>query len=180
MPILKAARLDSPLGPMMAIANEEALYLLEFVERRGLEREIERLRQKTHAAIVSGSTAPIRSIEEELTQYFNGTLTEFKTPLSILGSPFQKKVWEALIRIPFGETRSYAEIAQAIGQPTSYRAVAGANGANQLAIVIPCHRVINSDGSLSGYGGGVARKKWLIEHEQTRQIKSSATEIKFF
>lgn len=164
--ILKASWLDTPLGPMIAIANEEALYLLEFVERRGLEREIERLRKKTHAAIIPGLTTPIRSIEKELSHYFNGTLTEFKTPLFFLGSPFQKKVWEELIRIPFGETRSYSNIAQAIGQPVSYRAVARANGTNQLAIIIPCHRVISADGSLSGYGGGIARKRWLIDHEK--------------
>lgn len=167
--ILKASWLDTPLGPMIAIANEEALYLLEFVDRRGLEREVELLRQKIHAAIIPGSTAPIRSIEKELSHYFDGKLQQFKTPLFFLGSAFQKKVWEELIKIPFGETRSYSDIAQAIGQQASYRAVARANGANQLAIVIPCHRVIHADGSLSGYGGGVVRKKWLIDHERDKK-----------
>ncbi len=164
--ILKASWLDTPLGPMVAIADEKALYLLEFVDRRGLEREVERLRQKTQSAIIPGATEPIDSIEEELKQYFKGELKDFKTPLFLLGSPFQKSVWEALIHIPFGQICSYSELAVAIGRPSAFRAVAGANGANQLAIVIPCHRVINADGSLCGYGGGIARKKWLINHEK--------------
>lgn len=164
--ILKAAWLDTKLGPMVAIADESELYLLEFVDRRGLEREIERLRKRQKAAIIPGETEPIRSIERELAHYFDGTLTEFKTPLHRMGSPFQRSVWEELRRIPSGETRSYADIANALGRPTAYRAVAQANGANQLALVIPCHRVINSDGSLSGYGGGVARKEWLLNHEK--------------
>jgi AraC family transcriptional regulator of adaptative response/methylated-DNA-[protein]-cysteine methyltransferase len=164
--VLKDSRIDTPLGPMIAIANEKVVYLLEFVERRGLEREVERLKQKTHATIIPGSAPPLCSIEKELSQYFEGKLTAFKTPFSFLGTPFQKKVWEELIKIPFGETRSYSNIGEAIGQPTSYRAVARANGANQLAIIIPCHRVINANGNLCGYGGGVGRKKWLLDHEK--------------
>ncbi|MBP1993052.1 bifunctional transcriptional activator/DNA repair enzyme AdaA [Paenibacillus eucommiae] len=164
--LLKASWLDTPLGPMIAIANEEALYLLEFVDRRGLEREIERLRQKTKSAIIPGITNPIRSIESELAQYFDGKLSEFKTPLMLFGSPFQKSVWEQLIKIPSGETRSYSDIALTVGNPNAFRAVAQANGANQLAIVIPCHRVINTNGGLGGYGGGLTRKNWLLNHEK--------------
>lgn len=164
--ILKAHWLDTPLGPMIAIADERALYLLEFVDRRGLEREVELLRKKTKSAVIPGVTPPIHSIERELQQYFKGTLKEFKTPLFLLGSLFQKRVWEELRKIPYGETRSYLDMASAIGKPTAHRAVARANGANQLAIVIPCHRVIGSDGKLTGYGGGLTRKKWLINHEQ--------------
>ena len=164
--ILKASWLDTPLGPMVAIADEKALYLVEFVDRRGLEREIERLRQKTKSAIIPGETQPIQSIENELKHYFKGELQEFKTPVFLQGSLFQKNVWEELRQIPYGKTCSYSNIAVAIGKPSACRAVAGANGANQFAIIIPCHRVINSDGSLSGYGGGVARKQWLINHEK--------------
>lgn len=164
--ILKASWLDTPLGPMIAIANEEALYLLEFVDRRGLEREIERLRNRTKSAIIPGHAQPISSIEKELKLYFECGLREFKTPLFFLGSPFQKRVWEELKKIPGGETRSYLEIAAAIGKPTAFRAVAQANGANQLSIIIPCHRVINTNGELGGYGGGLTRKKWLIDHEK--------------
>ncbi|MBX9976810.1 MAG: methylated-DNA--[protein]-cysteine S-methyltransferase, partial [Alphaproteobacteria bacterium] len=165
--LLKAAWLDSPLGPMLAIADETALYLLEFVGRRGLEREIERLRTRLKAAIIPGETSPpLISIKEELATYFKGALRTFKTPLFLLGSSFQKSVWEELLRIPYGETRSYLDQAKAMGKPSSCRAVANANGANQIAIVIPCHRIITSSGQLGGYGGGVPRKKWLIEHEK--------------
>ncbi len=164
--LLKASWLDTPLGPMIAIADEKDLYLLEFVDRRGLEKEVERLRKKTKSAIIPGHTLPINSIEKELQHYFEGTLAEFKTPLFFLGSPFQKRVWQELKKIPFGNTRSYLEIAIAIGKPTAYRVVAQANGANQFAIIIPCHRVINTNGELGGYGGGLSRKKWLLNHEK--------------
>lgn len=164
--ILKAAWIDSKLGPMLAIADDDGLYLLEFVDRRGLEREIERLRLKMKAAIIPGMTEPIQSIALELASYFNGTLVTFNTPIHIIGSEFQQLVWAELMRIPYGQTRSYTSQAEAIGKPTACRAVANANGANQLAIIIPCHRIINSDGKLGGYGGGISRKKWLIEHEQ--------------
>ncbi len=164
---LKASWLDTPLGSMFAIANDEALYLLEFVERRGLEREVERLQQRTKSAIIPGITKPITSIENEIKAYFDGELTEFKTPYHLQGSPFQKRVWEALCKIPYGITKSYKEQAETIDMPLACRAVANANGANQLAIIIPCHRIITSSGDLGGYGGGIARKKWLIEHERT-------------
>ncbi len=168
--ILKASWLDTKLGPMIAIADENTLYLLEFVDRRGLELEVERLRQKTKSAIIPGDTMPICSIEKELNLYFEGKLNTFKTAIASLGSPFQKHVWEELRKIPPGETRSYAAIAKAVGKPTAFRAVAQANGANQLAIIIPCHRVINANGDIGGYGGGITRKKWLINHEKTNLI----------
>lgn len=168
--ILKASWLDTPLGPMLAIADDEELYLLEFSERRGLEREIERLRISTKSVISPGKTAPICSIEQELAAYFAGELTRFKTPLKMLGSDFQKLAWNALIDIPYGTTVSYLDQATAIGKPKAFRAVANANGANQIAIVIPCHRIINNNGQLGGYGGGIARKKWLIEHEKRLRI----------
>lgn len=151
---------------MIAIADEKVLYLLEFAECKGLEREIQRLRQRTQSLMIPGETAITQSIANELHQYFKGSLKAFKTPLFLLGSPFQQNVWKALQAIPYGETRSYAEIATAIGKPSACRAVANANGANQIAIVIPCHRVIQSDGGLGGYGGGISRKQWLLDHER--------------
>lgn len=163
--ILKAAWLDTKLGPMIVIADDEGLYLLEFVDRRGLEREVERLRIKLKVAIIPGENAIIKKIERELTHYFEGKSWVFETPLHLIGSPFQKSVWEALLKIAPGEMRSYLDIAKAINKPTACRAVAGANGANQLAIVIPCHRVINSNGDLGGYGGGISRKQWMLNHE---------------
>ena len=164
--ILKAAWLDTPLGPMVAIADEDGLYLLEFVDRRGLEREVERLRNRKSAAIIPGETVAIKSIEKELKQYFSSKLLEFKTPVHLIGSEFQKSVWQALQKIPIGTTCSYADQAKAIGKPTAFRAVANANGMNPLGIIIPCHRVINTNGELGGYGGGLARKEWLLKHER--------------
>jgi AraC family transcriptional regulator of adaptative response/methylated-DNA-[protein]-cysteine methyltransferase len=164
--ILKAAWLDTILGPMIAIADDELLYLLEFVDRRGLENEVKKLRIKTNSAIIPGLSKPIESIQKELEAYFDGGLQNFKTKLCLTGSEFQKLAWQALIEIPYGEVRSYLKQASIIGKPTAFRAVANANGANQHAIIIPCHRIINSNGELGGYGGGIARKKWLINHEK--------------
>jgi AraC family transcriptional regulator of adaptative response/methylated-DNA-[protein]-cysteine methyltransferase len=163
---LFAAWFDTPLGPMTAVGDEDALYLLEYVDRRGLERQIERLRARSRAGIVPGRTRPIEQVQSELAAYFAGKLTRFDTPLARIGTPFQKAVWEALLAIPPGETRSYADIARTIGRPEAVRAAAQANGANQIAIVVPCHRVVNGDGALGGYGGGLARKRWLLDHER--------------
>jgi len=164
--ILKASWLDTPLGPMLAISDEAALYLLEFVDSRGLEREVERLRIKTQSAIILGESAPIKSIEKELEGYFCGQLKTFTTPVHLLGSPFQIATWQALQAIPYGMTKSYKQQAEDISKPQAFRAVANANGANQLAIIIPCHRIINTNGELGGYGGGLNRKQWLIDLEK--------------
>jgi AraC family transcriptional regulator of adaptative response/methylated-DNA-[protein]-cysteine methyltransferase len=163
--ILKTSMVATPLGPMVAISDEKALYLCEFVDRKGLKREIEFLKKKTRSEISPGRTEPIISIEIELKKYFEGTLIKFETPKFVLGTSFQKTVWEALNKIPYGDTRSYSEIAHSIKKPTAFRAVALANSANQFAIIVPCHRVINANGELGGYAGGLTRKEWLISHE---------------
>lgn len=168
--ILNAACINTVLGPMIGISDNNKLYLLEFFTAKGLEREIKRLQQQGFV-IVPGDAPPLTSIKAELTTYFSGMLTVFKTPYQMLGSPFQQQVWQALCQIPYGETRSYAEQSASLGKPSAYRAVANANGANQLAIIIPCHRVIASDGTLGGYGGGLMIKQWLIEHEQRHKTK---------
>lgn len=164
--VLQSALIETILGPMVAIANDEALYLLEFVDRRALKRELEQLCLKKKINIVPGTNTIIQSIALELTSYFGGTLQKFNTPVCLIGTPFQKIVWEELLRIPYGQTRSYATQAESVGKKGSYRAVANANGANQLAIIIPCHRIIHSNGNLGGYGGGIARKQWMIDHEK--------------
>jgi AraC family transcriptional regulator of adaptative response/methylated-DNA-[protein]-cysteine methyltransferase len=169
---LYSAWIDTKLGPMLAIADEDRLYLLEFVSRRGLEREIEKLRMQQKFVILPGRTDPIDSIENELGRYFEGTLQNFETPIRLHGSDFQKSVWEELQKIPYGQTRSYAEQAELVGKPSAIRAVASANGANQLAIIVPCHRIVRSNGDLGGYGGGLDRKKWLLDHEQFHPIRS--------
>lgn len=170
---LKATWIDTPLGPMVAMADDETLHLLEFTDRRGLEREVERMRQKHNAAIIPGNNRITNSIENELKAYFAGRLKKFNTPLHLSGTPFQKTVWQALIKIPYGKTRSYTDQSHAIGNPKAHRAVARANGANQLAIIVPCHRVINADGKLAGYAGGLARKKWLLEHERNANYRNA-------
>jgi len=168
---MKLTQFNTKLGPMIAIADEYVLHLLEFIGRRGLELEIEQLKLKTKSNITAGMTIPLISIQQELDLYFAGDLKEFKTPIVFSGTTFQQRVWEQLQKIPYGETRSYAEIATAIGQPTAFRAAANANGCNQLAIIIPCHRVINSNGKLGGYGGGIENKRWLLNHEKAGNKK---------
>lgn len=164
--VLKVSWLDTLLGPMIAISDDEILYLLEFADRRGIMQEIKRLRLKKKAVIIPGDTSPITMIKKELDLYFSGKLKEFKTPLYLIGSEFQKQAWHALMQVPYGQTRSYLEQAKATGNEKAFRAIANANGANQLAIIIPCHRIINHNGNLGGYGGGKARKEWLINHEK--------------
>ncbi|MDD9368470.1 methylated-DNA--[protein]-cysteine S-methyltransferase, partial [Staphylococcus aureus] len=153
-------------GSMLAISDDDSLLLLEFVDRKGLETEIKKLRMRLNAAITPEKTVIIQQIEAELARYFNGELIDFKTPIRYIGSDFQQSVWNELRRIPVGETISYKRLAEKLGRPTASRAVARANGANQLSIIVPCHRVINTNGALGGYGGGLARKEWLIKHEK--------------
>ncbi len=162
---LKAAPIDTPLGLMVAVADENALHVLEFLDRRALKTELHKVQKTLQSTVGFGVTGPTRSIEHELNAYFDGSSATFATPLAFHGSAFTQSVWRALIDIPAGETRSYAELAAALDAPTATRAVARANGANQIAIAVPCHRVIGADGSLTGYGGGLWRKRWLIEHE---------------
>ncbi|MCP5509565.1 MAG: methylated-DNA--[protein]-cysteine S-methyltransferase [Chlamydiales bacterium] len=166
MTFLSIDQIETPLGPMIAIGNKQALYLLEFSARCNIKHEIEKLQTVSQASIISGKTDSIDSIRKELQQYFKGELSYFHTPLKMTGTSFQIQVWLRLKKIPFGTTCSYSDIAQEIQKPTSIRAVGGANAANQLAIVIPCHRVISSRGELTGYAGGLSKKQWLIDHER--------------
>lgn len=158
--------IDTPLGSMLALATDAGLQLLEFTDRRGLEREIAQLRKHTGAAVVPGDHKYLDAIASELAEYFDGKRTEFTVPLAPHGSEFQRKTWDELTRIPPGCTRSYSDMASRIGMPQAVRAIGRANGSNVLAIVIPCHRVIRADGTLCGYGGGIWRKQWLLDHER--------------
>ncbi len=164
--VLKKISIETPLGFMLAIGDENFLYLLEFVERKGLEQQLERLQKRLTAVIVLGTAPPLLQIQEELRLYFARSLKEFKTPLGVSGSLFQKRVWEELQKISLGKTASYLEIAEAIERPKACRAVAQANRSNRLALIIPCHRVINTGGALGGYAGGLKRKEWLLQHEK--------------
>jgi len=158
--------ITTPIGDMIAVSSRTHLHLLEFVDRKALPRQLAALQLMVKGQVGIGSYAPTTQIRAELKQYFAGESAVFSTPLAKHGSEFARTVWGALQTIPAGETRSYGQIALQIGRPSASRAVARANGANQIALVIPCHRVIGADGSLTGYGGGLWRKQRLLEIEQ--------------
>lgn len=166
MNIVHKKLIKTPLGPMLAIADDHELYLLDFIDRDDLAAEIYKLQQALHCDIETGDTCVLKQITFEMTNYFSGKNLTFTTPVALRGSAFQQKVWRQLSHIPHGTTQSYLDIAKAIRRPKAFRAVANANGANRLTILIPCHRVINHNGKLGGYGGGLARKQWLLEHER--------------
>lgn len=167
--MLRASWIPTPLGDMIAVGSRTHLHLLEFMDRKGLPAELARLNTASKEGIGLGALPPSEQAAAELTGYFAARSGRSDTPLAPAGSPFSRQVWQALRDIPAGETRSYGDIARLIGRPTATRAVARANGANQIALMIPCHRVIGADGSLTGYGGGLWRKQRLIEIE--RQLK---------
>lgn len=163
---LKADWIDTELGPMIAVADRTSLHLLEFVDRKALAGELSRLRAAARGDLGIGRLPPIDQTEAELDGYFRGERSAFTVPMTLHGTPFARRVWNALRAIPAGTTRSYGEIAASIGAPGAMRAVARANGANQIALLIPCHRVIGADGTLTGYGGGLWRKQKLIDLER--------------
>jgi AraC family transcriptional regulator of adaptative response/methylated-DNA-[protein]-cysteine methyltransferase len=164
--VINITRLETPLGPMYACGTEKGICLLDFTDRRMLETEFNELRRYLNAVILPGENPHFELLKKELNEYFEGTRQNFSVPLVTPGTEFQNTVWEQLRRIPFGQTVSYKYQATAIKRPEAVRAVANANGHNRISIMIPCHRVIGEDGQLTGYGGGLWRKKWLIEHEQ--------------
>jgi AraC family transcriptional regulator of adaptative response/methylated-DNA-[protein]-cysteine methyltransferase len=165
--IVHLNRIQTPLGPMLAGTTDTALCLLEFVDRRMLQTQLQRLQKKLQCSYVPGSNTIMKQVADQLEQYFEGSLNQFAISLKMPGTDFQQSVWHQLQTIPYGDTRSYKEQAQHIGNEKAVRAVARANGDNRIAIIIPCHRVIGSDGSLTGYGGGLWRKKYLLNLEQT-------------
>lgn len=163
--VVSFARIATPLGPMVAAAVEGKLCLLEFADRPMLETQLKRTEGDFRAPIIAGDDPVFEEVRRQLKEYFHGERRGFALPIAEYGSSFQRSVWEVLRDIPYGETRSYAEQARAIGRPEAPRAVARANGDNRIAIVIPCHRVIGSDGTLTGYGGGLWRKRFLLHLE---------------
>lgn len=164
--MLQAHWLSTPLGKMIAVADERAVHLLEFVDRNALSSELKKVFELSKGQLGVGRLPPHRLLEAQLADYFSGASAGFTVPLALHGSDFSRNVWDALRAIPAGEIRSYSEIARAIGRPSATRAVARANGANQISLIIPCHRVMGADGSLTGYGGGLWRKQKLIEIER--------------
>jgi AraC family transcriptional regulator of adaptative response/methylated-DNA-[protein]-cysteine methyltransferase len=163
---LFAERIETPLGAMLAVADDEGLRLLEFADRRAFERELKILRQRLRTNVVPGEHPHLDAVRAQLADYFSGKNLEFNLPLAPIGSDFQLRAWDVLQSIPVAETRSYSWMAERLGNPGASRAVGRANGTNMICIIIPCHRVIRADGSLCGYGGGLWRKKWLLDHER--------------
>lgn len=171
--VIDFTRIETDLGTMVACATDKGVCLLEFSDRKGLETELKQLAKYHNANIVQGQNKYFKQLKEELDAYFEGRLKEFNVPLDISGTDFQKQVWQALVEIPYGTTSSYLRQAEVLGKPSSVRAVANANGMNKIAIIIPCHRVVGSDGSLTGYAGGLWRKRKLIDLEKDNKQKLS-------
>ena len=164
--VVEVDRVSTPLGPMLMAATADMLCLLEFVDRRMLPTQVQRIRKGLKAVFVPSRNALMDRVANEVDEYFKGVRSDFTVPTCAPGTEFQKTVWGALEEIPYGETRSYAEVAEAIGNPAAVRAVGRANGLNGLAIIVPCHRVVGADGRLVGYGGGLWRKQRLLELER--------------
>jgi O-6-methylguanine DNA methyltransferase len=157
---MRQSHIDTPLGPLLAVASDDTLHMLEFADRPELPHELARL-----GPVEAGETPVHARLRHHLAAYFAGQDADFPLPLAQPGTPFRQQVWQALLAIPPGTTTTYAALAHSLNRPRAFRAVGAANGANTLAILVPCHRLTGSDGSLTGYGGGLPRKRWLIDHE---------------
>ena len=169
--VLFAERLTTPLGKMLALADDEGLHVLDFVDRRGLERKLISLRQRLKVTVVPGAHPTLTAAASQLAEYFEGKRRIFDLPLAPTGTDFERAAWKHLQTIPPGHSQSYGNMAAALGRPGASRAVGRANGMNYISIIIPCHRVIAADGKLTGYGGGLWRKQWLLDHERRLSLK---------
>ncbi len=164
--LIRISRLTTPLGPMFVCATDDGICMLDFVDRRMLETEFRDLQRRLDATLIAGENEHIEQCKSEIDAYFSGRLQQFGVALCTPGSAFQQTVWQALRDIPYAQTCSYQTLAETIGKPAAVRAVGAANGQNRVAIIIPCHRVIGQNGDLTGYGGGLERKRWLLDHEK--------------
>lgn len=164
--IITMTEFSSPLGPMLAGATDQGVCLLEFNNRIRLEEEFTELKKLLNAEMVEGRNAHLDQLERELKEYFEGTRKAFSVSLHIPGNEFAQAVWSTLQEIPYGKICTYKEQAEKMNNPLAIRAIASTNGRNRIAIVVPCHRVIGSNGSLTGYAGGIDKKKWLLQFER--------------
>jgi AraC family transcriptional regulator, regulatory protein of adaptative response / methylated-DNA-[protein]-cysteine methyltransferase len=164
--VIKTTRIETPIGEMIAGATRNGICLLEFSDRKSLSSQIKEIAALLDTKTEDGSNRHLRTLKKQLKEYFKGKRKEFSLHLVMPGTEFQQSVWKNLLKIPYGLTRTYQEQANLIKNPGSVRAVAHANATNRIAIIIPCHRVVGSDGHLVGYGGGLERKKWLLDHEK--------------
>ncbi len=164
-------KIETELGEMFSLSSEEYLYLLEFNDTHKKEKKLIRFKKFFGVDFIESENEITAKVKEEIELYFSGNLFQFTVPIKLFGTDFQKKVWKELMKIPYGQTISYKELAFRVGNEKAYRAVANANGANSIPIIIPCHRVINKNGNMGGFSAGIHRKKWLLEHE--RKCKGS-------
>jgi AraC family transcriptional regulator of adaptative response/methylated-DNA-[protein]-cysteine methyltransferase len=164
--------LQSPLGPLVAGAVDDGVCLLEFTDRRMLEAQFQAIRRHFRLPAIPGSNVHLERLREELDGYFAGEVRRFDVPLVYPGTPFQRRLWDALRAVPYGETRSYQQLAEAVGDPKAVRAAGRSNGLNRISILIPCHRIVNKNGGLGGYGGGLRRKQYLLDLERRHRAAS--------
>ena len=176
--MIKTTKIETPLGEMIAGATEKGICLLEFNDRKILPAEYKDLIRLLNTTFEEGENKHLKVLRKQLKEYFDGERKEFTIPLVTPGTSFQQAIWKELQNIQYGSTMSYLEQSLALNQPDAIRAVANANGKNRIAIVIPCHRVVGSDGRLTGYGGGLKRKKWLLDHE--KKYSGQAVELSLF
>ena len=169
--------INTPVGKMRIAASDEGICLFDFQYRKSIDSIMARIESLSGDKFAEGEHPHFNLLEEQIGEYFTGIRKEFDLPLHLLGTPFQKSVWQGLLQIPYGETRSYKQQSIFLGNEKAIRAVAGANGENGIAIIIPCHRVIGENGSLTGYGGGLQRKKWLLDHERKHSGKTGQAEL---
>ncbi len=175
--MISLKRINTPLGVMRLGATNKGICLFDFQYRRSIEGIMDRIETLSNDKFKDGDSPFFGVLEDQMGEYFAGTRKVFDVPLHLIGTPFQKSVWEGLLKIPYGETRSYKQQSVFLGNEKAIRAVASANGDNGIAIIVPCHRVIGEDGSLTGYGGGLQRKKWLLDHEARNCGRSTQAEL---
>ena len=169
--------IDTPVGKMRIGASDEGICLFDFQYRKSIDSIMKRIETLSGKKFTEGEHPYFKLLEQQINEYFLGIRKEFDLPLHLVGTPFQKSVWEGLLQIPYGETRSYKQQSIFLGNEKAIRAVATANGENGIAIIIPCHRVIGTNGSLTGYGGGLQRKKWLLDLERKYSGKTGQAEL---
>lgn len=163
--MIAITNIETPLGIMRAGATDEGICLFDFEYRRMMDNICKRITTSLQTEMYEGDHPHFDLLRKQIAEYFTGERKRFDLPLHLVGTDFQQKVWRGLLQIPYGETRSYKQQSVFLGNVKAIRAVATANGQNGIAIIIPCHRVIGDNGSLVGYGGGLPKKKWLLEHE---------------
>lgn len=168
---VKCTQIKTAMGMMTACASEQGICILEFDDSGRVERQIARYRRLTSASFKLGRNTHLSQLRCELNEYLKGGRWDFSLSFDLQGTQFQCAVWNALLSLPYGARISYGDLADSVGQPKAIRAAAAANGANPLSILVPCHRVMGSNGKITGYGGGIERKAWLLDHE-SKHIKA--------